>query len=134
MNSKQAKRLRKSTNAHIQTYLGNPDISVKDRSLDRFLVESKTYNAQVTGQDGTVTEHKDKAVQVRLTIGSPRQVYKEVKKRIALRRKQSRIHGVNSDVQANRAKKRGRVLRSIRVRREEAIGAVEHAGTAGVQP
>jgi len=116
MNSKQAKRLRRNTNKHIQAVLG-PDVDIRTKSYDRGLVDSQRYNSTVTNLDGTVTKHKDTAVQIRLTTGSPRQVYKAVKKR----------------VQANRSKKRSRVLPVVRVRPEEATGAVEHTGAERLQ-
>lgn len=125
MNSKQAKRLRRSTQKAIDIALRSgvqsspsDDTHIRKRSYERFLVPSLRNNVTVTSTDGTVTKHKDTAVQVRLTTGSPRQVYRQVKQR----------------VQANRGKKRRRVLSGVQLRPAEAPGAVEHAGAAGVQP
>lgn len=118
MNSKQAKRIRRNVRTHLERFLGVrngeiTDTSLRDRSYDRLLVDSKTYDATVNGE-----KHKDKALQIRLTTGSPRQVYKAVKAR----------------VQSNRPKKRKRVLRRIRVRPDPSPGAVEHTGTESLQP
>lgn len=120
MNSKQAKRLRRNTNRHLQMFLGQgeqnqkgSDITVRTRSYDRFLVDSSVYDATVNGE-----KQEGKALQIRLTIGCPRQVYKAVKRR----------------VQANRKSKQGRVLSRIQLRPSQAAGAVEHTGAEGVQP
>lgn len=124
MNQKQAKRLRRNTQRAIDDALNagvrssvDTDTHIKKRSYDRFLVPSNRYNATVTNADGTTETHNDHAINVRLTIGSPRQVYRQVKRR----------------VQSNRNKKRSRVLPSLQLRPTEAPGAVEYTGAAGVQ-
>ena len=142
MNSKQAKRLRRNTQKAIDEALNqgirssvDSDTHIRKRSYDRFLVPSQSFNATVTNSDGSTTVHKDHAIQIRLTVGSPRQVYRQVKHRVALRSKQpSALPGAKADVQANRGKKRSRILSSIQLRPKETTGAVEHAGAESVQP
>jgi hypothetical protein len=106
MNAKQAKRLRRNTQKAIDQVLNDgvrssidSDTSIRKRSYDRLLVPSGRYNTTVTDADGAAKTHEDHAIQIRLTTGSPRQVYRQVKHR----------------VQANRNQKRGRVLSSVQL-------------------
>lgn len=124
MNLKQAKRLRRNTQKAIDEALNggvrstvDSDTHIRKRSFDRFLVPSQSFNATVTNSDGSTTVHKDHAIQIRLTVGSPRQVYRQVKRR----------------VQSNRGKKRSRVLSSVQLRSALPPGALEHTGAESVQ-
>lgn len=127
MNAKQSKRIRRNIRlAMVASGASQPaekppsGVQIErrqDTTHIRGLVDSKRYDSTVIGANGVGELQEGKAVQNRVTPESFRGIYLRVK----------------TNVQANRSKKRSRVLPGIQLRPKEATGAVEHTGTASVQ-
>lgn len=115
MNLKQAKRIRRGIVQALAAG-GIEGANVYDRKLNLHTVPSRRYNLTNT-ETGEVT--KGRALQWRLDPLCPRGIYRRVKGR----------------VQAARRAERSRVLREFRDSfGRGAVGAVEHTGTARIQP